>query len=56
MLQPQLGSDLTWRGVDAAFNPVTCDNAPTRRLVKHEDLGARPQMAKRLEDILRSKA
>ena len=39
------------------YGPLLCNvSGPRGRLVKHEDLGASPQMAKRLEDILRSKA
>jgi len=34
---------------------MTCAFAPNLHF-KHEDEGASPQMAKRLEDILRSKA
>ena len=56
MLQPQVGSGLIWRGSNAGFKAVTSDNAPTLRHVKHEDLVASPQMAKRLKHILRSKA
>ena len=39
------------------YGPLLCKvSGPRGGLVKHEDLGASPQMAKRLEDILRSKA
>lgn len=46
---------MTWSGLDAGFNLMTSKNEPPQRHVKHEDLGASPQMAKRLEEILRAK-
>ena len=46
---------MTWRGLDAGFNAVTSRNERTQRHVKHEDDGFGPKMAKRLEDILRSR-
>jgi hypothetical protein len=49
----RVGLDMEWCG--GGSNAVTSKNEPTQRHVKHEDLGASPQMAKRLEHILRSK-
>ncbi len=38
------------------YGPLLCKvSGPRRRLFKHEDEGASPKMAKRLEEILRSK-
>lgn len=45
------------RSMVECYCPLLCKvSGPRARLVKHEDLGASPQMAKRLEEILRSKA
>ena len=44
------------RGIVECYGSLLCKvSGPGRRLVKHY-LGAGPQLAKRLEDILRSKA
>ena len=44
------------RSIIECYGPLLCKvSGPRRGLVKHEDLGASPQMAKRLEGILRSK-
>jgi uncharacterized protein YecE (DUF72 family) len=49
-------SDEELRGWADRIAPALASGADVFCYFKHEDLGASPQMAKRLEDILRSKA